>query len=90
MENDARRWLACIRLLATLLTIFLLTSCGTGRSPYPEAKVKSALGTSSTCAFCRKEIPHVVQSNMLTVKGVAYTVCDAKCAAELEAWAKNQ
>jgi hypothetical protein len=90
MENNFRRWFAYGRWLAALLTIILLTSCSTSRSPYPEAKVKTALGTSSTCAFCRKAIPHVEQSNMLTVKGVAYTVCDAKCAAELEAWAKHQ
>ena len=64
MENRRRCGVAYGRVLTAVFTMCLLIGCGTNRSPYPEPKVKTALGTASTCAFCRKEIPHVEQSNM--------------------------
>jgi hypothetical protein len=79
-------WMAAYALLVCCLA----SGCGSNRSPYPEPKVKTALGTSSTCAFCRKPIATVTEENMLTVRGVAYTVCNAKCGKYLEQWAQSQ
>jgi hypothetical protein len=90
MLNRYRHGVADSWLLATLLVLSFATGCGTNSSPYPEAKVKTALGTSSTCAFCRKAIPRVEEGNMIAVQGVAFTVCDAECAAKLADWAKSQ
>jgi hypothetical protein len=89
MRNESRTSVAiCLAVLCLGLSSVL--GCGSSRSPYPEAKVKTALGAPSTCAHCRKAIPRVEKENMVTFKGVAYTVCDAKCAADLEEWAKAQ
>lgn len=90
MHHRFRRGIAAGPLLAAALVVCLTIGCGTNSSPYPEAKVKTALGTASTCAYCRQPIPQVSEENMLTVKGVAYTVCNAECATKLAEWAKNE
>ena len=81
-----------VALWGTLAIVCAATwsGCSGKSSPYPEAQVKSPLGRPSVCASCKRQIANVGEGNLITVKGVRYTVCSEKCAKALEKWAMYQ
>jgi hypothetical protein len=58
---------------------------GCGRvAGYPEAVITSPIGREGVCVACSKKIGTVKQSNLVTVAGNQFIVCDEACAKKAE------
>jgi hypothetical protein len=54
--------------------------CGCQPTPgYPKVTPVAALDHPGTCAYCGRKIERVNRTNLLTVEGVEYVVCDQAC-----------
>jgi len=75
--------------VAVCLAALLLIGCGE-QPPHLNVQVTSPVGRPGTCAFCKKKIDPVSEKHLVTFRGIQYTVCDGKCAADLEGWLAKQ
>lgn len=83
-----RFWNGC-KAPEVAVVIFALASAassGCGRvGGYPDATVTSPLGREGVCVACRKTIPSVTTSNLVTFSGNQFIVCNEACARQAEA-----
>jgi hypothetical protein len=76
-QLNGRAW--CALALVAALACGALWGCGK-RAGYPKVTPVAALNHPGRCAYCGRKIDCVRKSNLITIHGIEYVVCDDKCA----------
>lgn len=68
-----------LRLNFILVAILLISASGCGGAQKPSPRVTTAVGTSSKCENCGKEVATVAEEQYVVIGPSRFVVCDAEC-----------
>jgi hypothetical protein len=72
------------------LALAVLSGCGRGSDPYPQARVTTAIGQAGMCEACGKAIAIVAEGQYRTFGPSRFVVCDDQCEKVLAERLKKQ